>query len=70
MATPPRIELLRHTLPACAGQTPPFAAHNTFNGCATLRTLEKVLLRCSVVVCPARRRHRAPRDARRDGVAP
>src|SRR5512139_146355 len=60
MATPNRIELLRRTLPACAGQTPP---------CAARRALQ-ARLRCSVVVCPARRRHRAPRDAQRNWVAP
>jgi hypothetical protein len=53
--------LLRRALAACAGQTPPCAAHCTL----------QVQLRCSVVVCPARRR-RSTRlaTASGDGCAP
>ncbi len=47
--------LLRRTLPACAVQTPPSAARRAI----------LARLRCSLVVCPARLRHRVPRDGPR-----
>jgi len=53
IALPARADaLLRRTLAACGGQTRP---------CAARRALQ-ARLRCSVLVCPPRRRHRAPRD--------
>ncbi len=60
MATPTCIELLRRTLPACAGRARRCAAPHTV----------KVCVRCSLLARPARRRDRAPRDAQRKRAAP